>query len=118
MLDLFAFPFCFTNKMIEGDCKFNKENKKLWPTTTTTTHVYVKMISIVYRKNNNNTNQNEQTNEKMGVGWIWTYTMNWQCLQDIEKKKMKQIEKIMKIDINASLIKRPVERNKQSKRVE
>lgn len=35
--------------------------------------------------------------------------MSWQCKQDIQQK-LKQIEKIMKIDINASLIKRPVER--------
>lgn len=31
-------------------------------------------------------------------------------------KKVKQIGKIMKININASLIKRPVERSKQVKR--
>lgn len=46
--------------------------------------------------------------------------MNWQRLQDIQGKKseLKQIEKIMKIDINASLIKRPVERSKTTQAIE
>lgn len=86
--------------------------------------IHTKMYFVSRKKNHTHIVRiranKPKKNPKLGVGWIWAYTMNWQRLQDIQgkKTKLKQIEKIMKIDINASLIKRPVERNKTTQAIE